>query len=199
DHRVRTIFPSTRTRRKTTVDEVCGAEEEDDMGRDSANRARRRRRLLAGLATLAAATAMVVDFAPNATAAGLLSTSTAVSATPSTSTEGAAVTLKATVKVLGLGGIGVTPTGSVTFTSTNGSATATLGSAPLTPCFLSSCTATLVTSSIPVGTTSVKASYPGDSLSKASAGTAIVLVTPNTSPGTSATVVCYAGQPCDTG
>src|SRR5581483_6846352 len=41
--------------------------------------------------------------------------------------------------------------------------------------------------------------YPGDSLSKASAGTAIVLVTPNTSPGTSATVVCYAGQPCDTG
>lgn len=168
------------------------------MGRSSAGFGLRRRIAVSGLA-VSALSAAALAIAPGAVAAGPLATSTAVSATPSSSTEGTAVTLKATVKVLGLGGLGVTPKGSVTFTSSNGSASAVLGSAALSPCLLSSCTATLVTSSIPVGTTSVKAAYPGDALSKASSGSALVLVVANSSPGSSATVVCYAGQPCDTG
>lgn len=168
------------------------------MGRSSTRWGLRRRIAVTGLAA-AAMTAAALAVAPGAVATGLLSTSTAVSATPSSSTEGTAVTLKATVKVLGLGGLGVTPKGSVTFTSSNGSATAVLGSAVLSPCLLSSCTATLVTSSIPVGTTSVKATYPGDAFTRPSSGSAIVLVIANSSPGSSATVVCYAGQPCDTG
>ena len=159
----------------------------------------RRHRIALIASTAAALTATALMYSPGAHAAGPLSTSTAVTATPSSSTEGTAVTLKATVKVLGLGGLGITPKGSVTFTASNGSATAGLGSAVLSPCFLSSCDASLVTSSLPVGTTSVKASYPGDSFTKASAGSAIVAVIANPSPGSSSTVVCYSGQPCDTG
>jgi hypothetical protein len=52
---------------------------------------------------------------------------------------------------------------------------------------------------LPVGTTSVRATYPGDALATPSSGTTPVTVAPNTNPGRSATVNCYAGQPCDTG
>lgn len=158
-----------------------------------------RRRVAVGAVAAAALAATALALAPGAVAAGLLPTSTTVVATPSSSTEGTAVTVKATVKVLGLGGLGITPKGSVAFTATNGVATASLGSATLSPCLLSSCTAVVVTSSIPVGTTSVTAAYHGDALSKPSSGTVAVLVMANASPGSSATVLCYAGQPCDTG
>jgi hypothetical protein len=129
----------------------------------------------------------------------VLPSSTTVSASPSSSYAGTPVTLTATVGVLGQNGLGITPTGSVKFTSTNGSATVTLGSASLGSCLLTQCTATLTTSSIPVGTVSVTASYPGDSLVGPSSGSTPVTVAPNPSPGSSSTVVCYAGQPCDTG
>jgi hypothetical protein len=134
-----------------------------------------------------------------AVAAGLLPSTTTVTATPASSRVGAPVTLKATVSVLGLPGLGVTPTGSVAFTATNGTATAALGSAPVGPCLLTACTATLTTTSLPVGTTSVRGSYGGDALVTTSSGTAPVTVVPNSNPGRSATVTCFAGQPCDTG
>jgi hypothetical protein len=41
--------------------------------------------------------------------------------------------------------------------------------------------------------------YPGDSLTAASSGSGGLAVAPNSSPGSSTTVLCYSGQPCDTG
>jgi hypothetical protein len=155
-----------------------------------------------GWFALAAAGGLALALVPaaHAGATGPLSTSTTLKATPASSTVGTPVTLKATVKVLGLNGLGVTPKGSVTFTSRNAAgATADLGTAKVSGCLLVPCTATLTTSSIPVGTTSVKAAYSGDALTKPSSGSAAVTVTANTSPGSSSTVTCYSGQPCSSG
>jgi hypothetical protein len=148
--------------------------------------------------TAAAVVVAMISTAP-ATAAGLLPSTTTVTATPISSTAGSPVTLRATVSLLGLPGLGVVPTGSVAFTATNGTATAALGSAPLAPCLLIPCTATLTTTSVPVGTTSVRASYGGDLLVAGSSGMTPVTVAPNPKPGPTATVTCYAGQPCDSG
>jgi len=137
--------------------------------------------------------------APPASAAGVLPSKTTLTASPVSSVAGTPVTLTAKVTVLGLGGLGVTPTGSVTFTATNGTASAPLGSAPLAPCLLTPCTATLRTTGLPVGTTSVTGAYSGDALVAASAGSAAVTVAPKPNPGSSATVTCFAGQPCDSG
>jgi hypothetical protein len=147
---------------------------------------------------VAALVAPTITAAP-ATAAGPLPSTTTVTAKPASSTVGTQVTLSATVSVLGLPGLGVTPTGSVAFTATNGIATAALGSALLGPCLLTACTATLTTTSLPVGTRSVRGTYGGDVLLGTSSGTAPVTVAPNPNPGRSATVTCYAAQPCDTG
>lgn len=159
----------------------------------------RRRHAIAVVAATVAMTAATMAFPAPSLASGALPSATTLTVTPKSSTAGTAVTLQATVKVLGLNGLGVTPTGSVTFTSTNGSATAQLGSAPLSACLLSQCTARLVTTTLPIGTKSVTASYPGDGLVGPSSGTAAATVAPNPAPGPSSTVVCYAGQPCDTG
>jgi hypothetical protein len=138
--------------------------------------------------------------ATSADAAGLLATSTTVTATPATSVVGTSVTLKAIVKVLGLNGLGVTPRGPVTFTSHNLlGAMASLGTVSLSSCFLTPCVATLVTSAMPVGTISVTGAYGGDGLSKPSQGSAAAHVNPNPSPGTSQSITCYSGQPCATG
>jgi hypothetical protein len=64
---------------------------------------------------------------------------------------------------------------------------------------LTACKATLKTNLVPVGTTSATASYPGDGLVGPSSGSASLTVTAPATPGASSTVVCYAGQPCDTG
>jgi hypothetical protein len=155
----------------------------------------------AGLALIATAgMAVAVLPADPAGATGSLSTSTTVTATPSTSIVGTPVTLKATVKVLGLNGLGITPKGPVSFTSRNlAGATANLGTVSLSSCFLTPCTATLTTSAMPVGTVSVTARYAGDSLTAPSSGSTAATVNPNPSPGTSSTVTCYSGQSCDTG
>jgi len=115
--------------------------------------------------------------------AAILTSTTTVTATPSSTTATAPVALKATVAAELVGGLLVTPAGSVTFSATAGDTTITLGSAKLSACLLSllKCTATLTTSDIPTGTATVTASYPGDSLTGPSQGTVQVEVT--TPPG----------------
>jgi hypothetical protein len=154
-----------------------------------------------GRATTLLAAALVAPMitAAPATAAGPLPSTTTLIAAPASSTVGTPVSLRAIVRVLGLPGLGITPTGPVSFTATNGTATAALGSARLGPCLLTACMATLTTASLPVGTTSVRATYRGDTLVSASSDTARVTVAPDPDPGTDATVTCYAGDPCDSG
>lgn len=162
---------------------------------------RRRRRLRVALGLLTAATlASALAVASDAQAAGGLPSSTTLAVAPQSSTAGTAVTLTATIKVLGLNGLGITPTGTVSFTSKNAAGkTVALGSAPVGACLLTTCTATLTSTLIPVGTTSATANYGGDGLVAPSSGSHALTVTQPTSPGSSSTVVCYAGQPCDTG
>jgi hypothetical protein len=132
--------------------------------------------------------------APAVSAEGLLPTATTVSASPATSTAGDPVTLTATVSTLGLPGLGVTPTGSVAFTASDGSSTTSLGAATLGSCLLTTCTASITTSAIPAGSTSVTASYAGDLLSAASSGSASITVAappdPEPEPDVEATVEC---------
>jgi Bacterial Ig-like domain (group 3) len=133
-------------------------------------------------------------------AAGGLPSSTTVTASPSSTTAGTAVTLSATVKVLGLNGLGITPTGSVNFSVKNSAGVVvSLGSAPISSCLLTACTAKLTSSSIPVGTVSATGSYPGDALVGPSSGSTALTVAPNPTPGSATAVTCYSGQPCDTG
>ncbi len=154
---------------------------------------------LTRLIGVAALTALSMWAAPAAQATGSLSTTTTLTASPAASTAGTPVTLSANVKVLELPGLGILPTGPVSFTATNGTKTAALGTATFGPCFLTTCTATLTTTAIPVGTTSVKASYAGDGLTAPSSASTAVSVAPNSNPGSTAVVTCYAGQPCDSG
>ena len=156
------------------------------------------RRSAAAAALAVGATVLALAPAP-AWAAGPLPSSTALAVSPKTSVVGTTVTLTATVKVLNSNGLGITPTGSVTFTSTNGTQTVTLGSAPINSCLLTTCKATLKSAAVPIGTTSATASYPGDTLVGASQGSAALTVTAPTTTSSSSTVICYAGQPCDTG
>lgn len=159
-----------------------------------------RRRTLVALGTAGLLIGGAVAPSSTADAAGFLPTSTTVTASPASTTVGQSVTVQATVKVLGLGGLGITPKGSVVFTSTNSSgATFALGSAPLSPCLLSSCVATLTTSAAPVDTVSVTAAYPGDTYTASSSGATALAVAPNPTPGSATSVTCYSGQPCDTG
>lgn len=158
-----------------------------------------RRRALAALAATAGLTGGLLWSAPASQAAGSLSTTTKVTASPASSTAGTPVTLTASVKALQLPGLVILPTGPVSFTATNGSATAALGTATFGPCVLTTCTATLTTTAIPVGTTSVKATYAGDGLTAGSSGSTAVTVAANPTPGSSAVVNCYAGKPCDSG
>src|SRR5207302_5338616 len=93
-----------------------------------------------------------------------------------------------------------TPKGTVTFTSKNSVGTTfVLGSASLASCFLAPCHAVLTTAAAPVGTTTAIATYGGDNLTSGSSGSHALTVAPVANPGTSSTVTCYAGQPCDTG
>lgn len=161
-------------------------------------RGARRGRMLA----LAVTTGMVcsIAVADGAHAAGGLPSSTTLAVAPQSSTAGTQVTLTATIKVLGLNGLGVTPTGSVAFTAKNaGGATVGLGSGTVGACLLTVCKATLTTSFIPVNTVSVTASYGGDGLVAPSSGSHAVTVSQPTNPGSSSMVTCYPGQACDTG
>ncbi|HJQ42473.1 MAG TPA: Ig-like domain-containing protein [Jatrophihabitantaceae bacterium] len=136
--------------------------------------------------------------APSALAT-FVPTTTKVTANPATSNLGTSVTLTATVTSGGL--LSTKPSGSVSFSASNGSTSTSLGSATLGSCSGSSCKATLVTSAIPYGSTSVTASYPGSGLTAPSSGsTPVTIVQPVPSPtGSSTSRTCPAGVPCETG
>jgi uncharacterized membrane protein YgcG len=116
--------------------------------------------------------------------AGILPTTTTVTATPSTLVEGAPLTLIATVGPLDLA---VTPTGTVTFTAADGGTSVLLGISPTSTCviLLSTCTATLNTTiaDVPNGTYVITATYSGDTLSDGSVGTTTIAVTGATGSG----------------
>ncbi len=132
-------------------------------------------------------------------AAPIAQSTTTLTASPASSTAGTSVTLTATVRAFDAPGLGVTPTGTVGFVATNGTSTADVGTAQVSPCLLTECTATLTTTTLPIGTTSVTAYYSGDSLVAPSSGSAPVAVTGGANSGSSSTVYCYRGQTCDTG
>jgi hypothetical protein len=111
-------------------------------------------------------------------ASALLPTSTTVSASPGTVFVGQTTNITATVGFLDLL---ITPTGSVSFTATDGGPTLVLGSASLSsPCLilLISCTATIQATFPSPGLYSVTASYGGDVLSNPSLGATTVDVVP---------------------
>lgn len=138
--------------------------------------------------------------APTSASAGLLPTTTTLMVAPVSSVNGQQVTITAAVKLLGaLPGLGITPTGTVTFTSTDGTHHFAVGSAPLGFCLLTTCTATLQSASLPVGTSSITGTYSGDAVSNPSSGSFAAAVSLNRSPGSSSTVNCYPGNPCDSG
>jgi hypothetical protein len=155
------------------------------------------------LGVVASVAAASSGLAPTAGADGLLPTTTTVTASPATSTAGTAVTVTATVNLLGvLPGLAIVPTGPVAFSATNGSTTTPLGTADLGFCLLTACTASITTTAIPAGSTSVTASYAGDTLAAASTGAAAVTVTapppPPPEPDVQTTKVCTTGKTCST-
>lgn len=140
-----------------------------------------RTRVLPVLAALGLLTGLAVLTQAPAQAAGPLPTSTRLQASAATVTAGTPVTLVAKVSVLNLGGLIITPTGSVTFTASRGGPPTALGTATLSSglsCLLTTCTATLSTAALPVGTNTITASYAGDLLSAASGGSTTVRVDP---------------------
>jgi hypothetical protein len=127
--------------------------------------------------------------------ASILPTTTTVSASPASASVGQSVTLTATVGISGLGGIGITPTGSVTFTT----GATTLGTGSLGTCFLTACKATLQTTTLPRGTDPVTATYAGDGVVGGSSGQTTVTVTQVATQSNPYVQTCTAHQPCDTG
>ncbi len=137
-----------------------------------------RRKAFVALSTIGLGVGLLVAPVAPAQSAGILPTSTTVQASPSPVLVGSPVTLKATVSVLGLGGLLVTPTGQVTFSAVNNGPPVTLGSAGLSACLalVTPCTATLTTSALAVGTNTITATYAGDLLAAGSSRTTSVQV-----------------------
>jgi hypothetical protein len=140
---------------------------------------------------------MSVALAPAASAA--IPSTTTVSASPSSATIGTPVTITARVAAAVVGGVIITPSGSVTFSYVNGSSSGTLGSASIGTCLLSSCTAKITTNALPPGTNTVKGVYGGDGLVASSSGTTTVTTTQPLVIGNSSTQTCSAGAFCSTG
>ena len=162
---------------------------------------RRGRRTMVALATAAVAVAGLAVATPaNAILFGKLNTTTTLSVSPVSATEGTAITLNAAVKIATVNSLGILPTGTVTFKAKNAlGTTTTIGTANLRECFLVPCHAILTTSMIPVGTTTAIAVYNGDSHTNGSQGSTPLSITPNDNPGSSSVVECYAGQTCSSG
>ena len=162
------------------------------MGHHAFGRPKRAVALLAVLAGGALAGSLVV--APAASA--LLPTTTTVTASPAVSQVGDSVTLTAGVYLKPLGGLLVTPSGYVSFSAVTGSGKTVLGKAKLGHCLLSTCYASLTTTALPAGTTSVTGFYGGDLVGNPSIGSAAVTVT--APPPSSTTATCGPDQPCST-
>jgi hypothetical protein len=148
---------------------------------------------------LLAAGGLAVALVPAAAAAGVVPSTTTVSASPSSATVGTPVTLTAKVAAAVVGGVVITPSGTVTFTSSDGTTTSPVGTATLGSCLLSACTASLTTAALPAGTKSVTGTYSGDSVVASSSGSTAVNITAPTPTGNSSTVTCGPGALCDTG
>jgi hypothetical protein len=113
-------------------------------------------------AAFALASAMVV--VGFGTAEAQVDTSVTVAATPTSSTIGQSVTFTATITAAS----GTTsPTGMVTFSD----GITTLGSVPASASGSGQSTATLITTAVPVGNSTITASYSGDSTFNPSSGT----------------------------
>lgn len=153
------------------------------------NTARRPRQRLA-LAFLALATSAAVTLVatgPSQAASAPLATNTVVVASPTTSHQGDQVAITATVHLnLSAKGLLVTPSGSVSFSASNGITSVPLGSATVGRCLLTigSCTATVRTTALPAGTAvAITAQYAGDTISKPSAGqTTVTVLAPPSAP-----------------
>jgi hypothetical protein len=129
-----------------------------------------------------------------------LNTTTTLAVSPVSATEGTAITLNASVKIATVNSLGIFPTGTVTFVARNSlGATVTLGTTSLHACFLLPCHAILTTSAVPVGTVSATAKYGGDNFTNPSSGSHALTIAPNPNPGSTSTVICFSGQPCDSG
>lgn len=132
-----------------------------------------------------------------ASAAGILPTTTTLTSSASSITQGQEVTLTATIKILGiLPGLIITPKGTVDFST----GLTSLGSAPIGSCPLKTCTASITTDQLPVGNDTVLAGYEGDTLSAGSPGTVTVNVTAiQGTPENPEITNCPNGGTCDTG
>jgi hypothetical protein len=158
-------------------------------------RLRRTKRALLALSVAVATSVLFVGLAPGASAGSLPST-TKVVASPNPVGLDANVALTASVKVLNLPGLGIVPTGTVTFSSDT---VGVLGSAPLGTCVLKTCKATLNVAFLPLGDNVVTASWPGDAYGAASSGQVTVTVDLTTYQ-TKSTVPCPKGSDsCDAG
>ncbi len=152
-------------------------------------RARATRRSLSVVSAVfvLAVTALVSTSAPAQAVA--LPTATTLAASSASVTQGDSVTLTASVSVTGVGGLGVTPSGAVTYSAATSAGTVQLGSSPIAAgCTLSPCTSTLTTTSLPIGDVVVTARYGGDALTQPSSGTANVHVAPVVVPPTPPTL-----------
>lgn len=131
--------------------------------------------------------------------AGVLPSSTTLSVSPSTSYVGTAVTMTSTVSLLGLPGLGITPTGTITFRYDAGTTHLTIGSNTV-GCLLTTCTVSRSTSSLPAGSGTITATYSGDTVLAGSSTSAPVTVNyyPDPPPAQSASNGCGAGQTCTT-
>jgi hypothetical protein len=177
------------------------------MSTHSAPSRRGRRLVIAALAATGLATAGLAT-ASSSDAAGLnlIPTTTALTASNYAPVGSTPFTLNVTVapaiiKV----GLGITPTGTVTFTATNndGGDTQTLGTASLGFCLLTTCKASFTTTANaqPFDSELITASYNGDLLAKASS--AAIEMNFNNAPADSQDtqdfIECEANVPCHTG
>ncbi len=128
---------------------------------------------------------VVLAGAPEAGAAGLLPTSTAVALSSSSIPQGQGITVSATVKPLNLPlGVYITPLGTVSFSATNGTTTDSLGSGSIPPCLalvvltVTPCTVSVTSyPALTPGTWTISASYGGDAVMSGSTGKALLTVT----------------------
>lgn len=158
-----------------------------------------RPRARTGALTMLAVVGLAVALAPSAAATGSVPSTTTLSASPSSGTVGSSVTFTAKVSAAVVGGLVVTPSGTVTFSYVSGSSSGTLGSAQLASCLLSACTATLSSNALPPGTSTVTGSYGGDSVVAPSSGSTTVTMNAPVVVGNSSTVTCDPGAYCDSG
>ncbi|HUR51226.1 MAG TPA: Ig-like domain repeat protein, partial [Mycobacteriales bacterium] len=140
------------------------------------DRMRRKARAAAVLGAFAVAGSASLLQAPPASA-GILPSTTTVSASPTTSYINTPVTVTATVSLLGLPGLLVTPTGTVSFAFDRGTTHVNIGSATIAGCLLTTCTVSRTTSSLPGGGAgTITASYSGDTFLAPSSATTPVTV-----------------------